>query len=323
MDIIFGVAGLVDRPRVVAIGMFDGVHAGHRAAIERAVDLARRRGLTSAVLTFDRHPLSVIDPARAPQLLTSLEERLRLIAELGPDELVLLPFDAHLAAMTAEAFCADLLVGALRARVVVVGENFNFGCGGAGDAACLSACGRRHGYETVVLGLTTEDGQAISSTRIRSLLQAGQIEKVREILGRPPSLIGRVVRGEGRGQSLGVPTANLVITPQTLRPGRGVYVARACVDGAWYRAAVNIGLNPTFHAAQEAVPPMTTEAYLLGFSGDLYDRELRLEFLRKIRDERRFRTVEELVAEMRRDIATVASLNDEAFAVVGLGGSGC
>jgi riboflavin kinase / FMN adenylyltransferase len=318
MVVVSSLADLGGGPRVLAIGMFDGVHAGHRSTIERAVEIGRERGLTSTVLTFDRHPLSVIDPARAPQLLTSLDERVRLIGELGPDELVLLPFDARLAAMSAGTFCADLLAGALRARVVVVGENFNFGAGGEGDAASLAACGLAHGFETVVLRLTTERGEPISSTRIRSLLQAGDIEAVREILGRPPSVSGRVGHGEGRGRTLGVPTANLVITPQTMRPGRGVYVARACVAGVWYRAAVNIGLNPTFQAAQEAAPPVNTEAYLLEFDGDLYDRELRLEFLHKIRDERRFHTVDELVAEMRRDIAVVESLPDEAFAAAGI-----
>jgi riboflavin kinase/FMN adenylyltransferase len=318
MEIVSGLDELDGGPRALAIGMFDGVHGGHRSTIERAIELGRERGLTSTVLTFDRHPLSVIDPARAPQLLTSLEERVRLIGELGPDQLVLLPFDTRLAAMSAEAFCAELLAGALRARVVVVGENFNFGAGGEGDAASLGACGRAHGFETVVLRLTTERGDPISSTRIRSLLRAGDIEEVREILGRPPSVSGRVGHGEGRGRTLGVPTANLVITPQIMRPGRGVYVARACVAGVWYRAAVNIGLNPTFQTAQETAPPVNTEAYLLGFDGDLYDRELRLEFLHKIRDERRFHSVDELVAEMRRDIAIVESLPDEAFVAVGL-----
>ncbi len=318
MEIITALGDLADRQRALAIGTFDGVHAGHRSTIERAIEIACERDLTSAVVTFDRHPLSVIDPARVPQLLTSLEERIRLIAELKPDELVLLPFDLKLAAMSAETFCADLLAGALQARVVVVGENFNFGAGGRGDAASLGACGRSRGYETVVLRLATERGEAVSSTRIRSLLRAGEIEEVREILGRPPSVSGHVGHGEGRGRSLGVPTANLVITPQTMRPGRGVYVARAWVGGVWYRAAVNIGLNPTFQAAQETAPPVTAEAYLLGFSGDLYGRELRLEFLHKIRDERRFHSVADLVAEMRRDIAVAASLADESFAAVGL-----
>jgi riboflavin kinase/FMN adenylyltransferase len=322
MEIVTRLGAVADRPRALAIGTFDGVHAGHRAAIERAVELARERGLTSAVLTFDRHPLSVVDPPHAPQLLTPLDERLRLIGELDPDELILLPFDGELAAMSAEAFCADLLVRVLQARVVVVGENSHFGAGGSGDAASLRACGDVHGYETVILRLMTERGETISSTRARSLLGAGHIDEARRILGRPPSVVGSVVHGEGRGRTLGVPTANLSLAPETVRPGSGVYVARALVEGAWYRAAVSVGQNPTFHAAQEPAPPATTEAFLLGFDGDLYGRELRLDLLHRIRAERRFVSADELVAQMTRDIGEAATLEDEAFAAVGLAAVG-
>ena len=318
MEIVTRLDAVADRPRALAIGTFDGVHAGHRATIVRAVELARERGLTSAVLTFDRHPLAVVDPRRAPQLLTSRDERVRLIGELEPDELILLPFDAELAAMSADAFCVDLLVRLLRARVVVVGENSNFGSGGSGDAASLRACGEAHGYETVVLRLVTEHGETISSTRARSLLGAGQIEEVRRILGRPPAVFGRVAHGEGRGRTLGVPTANLSLSPEIVLPGSGVYVARALVAGTWYRAAVSVGENPTFHAAKEPAAPATTEAFLLGFDGDLYGREMRLDLLHRLRSERRFASVDELVAQMKRDIATVAGLEDEAFASVGL-----
>ena len=318
MEIVTRLGAVAHRPRALAIGTFDGVHAGHRATIERAVEIARERGLTSAVLTFDRHPLAVVDPRRAPQLLTALDERIRLIGELDPDELILLPFDGELAAMSAEAFCADLLVRVLRARVVVVGENSSFGAGGSGDAASLRACGDAHGYETVVLSLVTEHGETISSTRARALLGAGRIEEVRRILGRPPAVVGSVAHGEGRGRTLGVPTANLSLSPETMRPGAGVYVARALVDGTWYRAAVSVGENPTFHAANEPAAPATTEAFLLGFDGDLYGRQMRLDLLRRMRAERRFASVEELVAQMKRDIAAVAALEDEAFTSVGL-----
>jgi riboflavin kinase / FMN adenylyltransferase len=318
MEIVTRLDAVADRPRALAIGTFDGVHAGHRAAIDRTVELARERGLTSAVLTFDRHPLAVVDPRRAPRLLTSLDERIRLIGELDPDELILLPFDGELAAMSAEAFCADLLVRVLRARVVVVGENSNFGAGGSGDAASLRACGYAHGYETVVLSLVTEHGETISSTRARALLGAGQIEEVRRILGWPPTVVGSVAHGEGRGRTLGVPTANLSLSPEIMLPGAGVYVARALVDGTWYRAAVSVGENPTFHAANEPAAPATTEAFLLGFDGDLYGRQMRLDLLRRMRAERRFASVEELVAQMKRDIAAVAALEDDAFTSVGL-----
>ncbi|HEY5386323.1 MAG TPA: FAD synthetase family protein, partial [Thermoleophilia bacterium] len=174
MRVVTDLAALERRPRALAIGTFDGVHVGHRAVIGQAVAAAATRGLLSSVVTFDRHPLAVIDPSHAPRLLTPLPEKIRLIEMLGPEELVLLPFDQGLAALTPAAFCDQILSGSLQARVVVVGENFNFGAGGAGDAARLRACGAAHGFETVAVSLVTEHGKTISSTRIRRLLNRGE-----------------------------------------------------------------------------------------------------------------------------------------------------
>jgi len=318
MRVITDLADLERRPRALAIGTFDGVHVGHREVIGQAVALASERGLLGSVVTFDRHPLAVVDPSHAPRLLTPLTEKIRLIEELGPEELVLLPFDEGLAALTPAAFCDEVLAEALQARLVVVGENFNFGAGGAGDAAQLRACGAAHGFETVVVSLVTEHGKTISSTRIRRLLNHGELEEVREILGRPPSASGLVVAGDRRGRTLGVPTANIDVEAGTIFPGRGVYAARVLVDRAWYRAAVNIGHNPTFRSKAVETTHVTVEAFLLGFSDDIYERPIRVDFLHKIRDEHRFDTVEELVAQMRRDIAETADLEDPAFAELGL-----
>jgi len=318
MRVVSDLADLERRPRALAIGTFDGVHVGHRAVIGHAVALAAERSLLGSVVTFDRHPLAVVDPSHAPRLLTPLTEKIRLIEELGPEELVLLPFDEGLAALTPAGFCDQVLAEALQARVVVVGENFNFGAGGSGDAAQLRTCGAAHGFETVAVGLITEHGKTISSTRIRRLLNHGDLEEVREILGRPPSASGLVVVGERRGRTLGVPTANIDVEAGMIFPGRGVYGARVLVDGAWYRGAVNIGHNPTFRSKAAETTHVTVEAFLLGFSGDIYERPIRVDFLHKIRDERRFDAVEELVAQMRRDIAQTADLEDPAFAEVGL-----
>lgn len=320
MEVVADIASLAKRPRALALGTFDGVHAGHRAVIGRAVQLAAKRGLTSAVVTFDRHPLSVIDPRRVPRLLTANEEKMRLIEELGPDELVMLPFDQKMAAMTPAEFCASLLASSLQAQVVVVGENFNFGAHGAGDAAQLRDCGAANGYDVEICSLVTEHGEPISSTRIRRLLHDGELEEVREILGRPPSAAGLVAHGDKRGRTLGVPTANVDVEAGTIFPGRGVYAARAFVAGAWYRAAVNIGHNPTFQSREEPTTHVTVEAFLLEFSGDIYEREIRLDFLHKIRDERRFDSVDALVAQMRLDIEAAATLTDSALDAVGLGG---
>jgi len=318
MRVVTDLADLEHRARALAIGTFDGVHVGHRAVIGQAVARAAERRLLGSVVTFDRHPLAVVDPSHAPRLLTPLTEKIRLIEELGPEELVLLPFDEGLSALTPAGFCDQVLGEALQARVVVVGENFNFGAGGAGDAAQLRTCGAAHGFETVVMNLVTEHGKTISSTRIRRLLNHGELEEVREILGRPPSAAGRVVAGDRRGRTLGVPTANIDVEAGTIFPGRGVYAARVLVDGVWYRAAVNIGHNPTFRSKAVETTHVTVEAFLLGFGGDIYERPIRVDFLHKIRDERRFDTVQELVARMQCDIAETADLEDPAFAEVGL-----
>jgi riboflavin kinase/FMN adenylyltransferase len=319
MQVVTDLSTLERRARAVAIGTFDGVHAGHRAVIGTAVERGRERGLAVAVLTFDRHPLALLDAARQPRLLTTRREKARLIAELDPDELVVLTFDEALAALDAEAFCGDVLVAAMDAQLVVVGENFTFGAGGGGDAGTLRRCGEAHGFETVTLSLVTEDGRAISSTRIRRLLHDGRLEEVREILGRPPSATGRVVRGLRRGRTLGVPTANIDVEAGTVFPGRGVYAARVCVDGTWYRAAVNIGHNPTFSSRGEVTTHVSVEAFLLDFAADIYDRDIRVDFLHKLRDERRFESVEGLVAQMQADIGATAGLKDPALDEVGLG----
>jgi riboflavin kinase/FMN adenylyltransferase len=319
MRVVTDLGALERRPRAVAIGTFDGVHAGHRAVIGEAVARARDADLASAVLTFDRHPLAVLDLGRQPRLLSSAAEKRRLIAELGPDELVVLRFDEALAALEPEEFCRGILHEPLDARVVVVGENFTFGAGGRGDAGALERLGRVHGFETVVVHLVTEDGRAISSTRIRRLLHDGRLEEVREILGRPPSAVGRVVPGVRRGRTLGVPTANVDVEAGTIFPGRGVYAARVRVAERWFRAAVNIGHNPTFHRRDEETTHVTVEAHLLGFSGDIYAREIRVDFVHKLRDERRFDSVEALVAQMQADIDATAALDDPALDEVGLG----
>jgi riboflavin kinase / FMN adenylyltransferase len=305
-------------PRALALGTFDGVHIGHRRVIQTALRAARERGLRSAVVTFDRHPLAVVDPGRQPRLLTSSEEKQRLIAELEPDELVVLPFDQAMAELPPARFCGELLAGALCARVVVVGENFNFGAGGAGDAGALRRCGAEHGYEAVVVGLVTEHGHTISSTRIRRLLREGRLDEVREILGRPPSATGRVVAGVRRGRTLGFPTANVEVEAGTIFPGIGVYAARVEVEGAWYRAAVNIGHNPTFTSHEAETAPVSIEAHLLGFGGDLYHRVVRVDFLHRLRGEERFASPDELVARMRRDVEETAALDDPAFVEAGL-----
>ena len=318
MDLHTSLEALSPRPRAVAIGTFDGVHIGHQEVVQTTLRVAREEGLISTILTFDRHPLALIAPARQPRLLTPAKVKIALLAGLHPDELLVLPFTAELAAESAAEFCRSVLAAALHAKVVVVGANFTFGAGGRGTARTLEEAGAELGFRTIALPLATAGGGPISSTRIRRLLQAGALEEVRSILGRPPSTHGSVVVGLRRGRTLGVPTANLEVEAGTIFPGRGVYAARALVDGRWYRAAVNVGHNPTFHDHNEEAVVVHIEAFLLDFEGDIYGHEIRVDFLHKIRDEARFNDVPSLVAQMQDDIRLAAESPDPAFADVGL-----
>jgi riboflavin kinase/FMN adenylyltransferase len=269
------------RPRRVAVGEFDGVHLGHREVI---------RG-SDTVLTFEPHPLQVIRPEAAPKLLTSLDVKSELIAEMGVDELVVIPFDHGFAEQTPAEFIDRVLVERLGAVRVAVGENFRFGHLAAGDPALLAADPR---FETHVVPLIEVDGEVVSSSHIRGLVLAGEVELAAHFLGSPFQLRGEVVSGERRGRELGFPTANIVPDAALVYPGNGVYAARA--DGVC--AAVSVGVRPTFGTGRAVL----VEAYLLDTDADLYGRFLRVEFLERLRGERRFDSAEALVEQMHRDV---------------------
>jgi riboflavin kinase/FMN adenylyltransferase len=270
-----------DKPRRVAIGTFDGVHLGHRAVIEGA----------DTVLTFEPHPISVVRPDAVPKLITSYPVKADLIAGLGVDELVVIPFDRDFSQKTAEEFVEDVLVGKLQAEHVSVGENFRFGKGAKGDAEFLRA---RPEFETRVVPLVEVEGETVSSTQIRALVAAGEVDKAARFLGGPFLFEGEVVPGDRRGRELGMPTANIVPDDHLAHPGHGVYAAWA----HGHPAAVNVGVRPTFETGRG----LLVEAYLLDFSGDLYGQTLRVAFLERLRGEKRFDSVEELVAQMHRDV---------------------
>ncbi len=267
--------------RQVAVGTFDGVHLGHREVI---------RG-SDSVLTFEPHPVSVVAPQHAPKLLTPLAVKAELIAALGVQELIVIPFDAAFAARSAQEFIDEVLVKTLGAVRVSVGENFRFGHRAQGDTRLLAADGR---FQTTVHPLLEVDGEIVSSSHIRGLVLAGEVDQATRFLGAPFQLRGEVVRGDERGRTLDFPTANLIPDEALVCPGHGIY---ACLANG-YRAAVNIGVRPTFTTGRGEL----IEAYLLDFEGDLYGSELRLEFMRRLRGERRFATVEELVEQMHRDV---------------------
>jgi riboflavin kinase / FMN adenylyltransferase len=290
----------------VTIGAYDGVHLGHRHVLGLLQDQARRRGLQSVVVTFDRHPATVVRPDSAPLLLTDTEQKLELLGQAGVDCTVMLPFDEARANETAEDFVLEVLVEALRARLVVVGSDFHFGHGRKGNVALLTDMGARHGFDTVGVSLDDAEGEPVSSTRIRLLVAAGDVRGAARLLGRPHQVRGTVVRGDGRGGSaLGLPTANVDPPPGIALPAEGIYAGLYHrPDDTVHHAAVAYGRRPTFYA--EGQPLL--EAHLVGFSGDLYGEEARLDFVERLRGEERFDSVEALVAQMRADVERADAL---------------
>ena len=290
---------------VVTIGNFDGVHRGHAALVGRAVDAARERGARAVALTFDPHPAAVLRPEAVPPALQSLADRVAALEALGCDAVEVIPFDSDLAARTAEEFVADLLVDRLAAVHVVVGENFRFGHGAAGDVGLLRDLGATHGFGVEVVGLVDAGDGPVSSSAIRALLAAGDVEAVTRALGRPHRLAGEVVAGEGRGRTIGVPTANVAVPAGRALPGDGVYACWARVDDADPVPAVtNVGWRPTFDGTAR-----TVEAHLLVEGApDLYGRTLALDLVARIRGEERFDDVSGLVARIGRDVEAARDL---------------
>jgi riboflavin kinase / FMN adenylyltransferase len=290
-------------PRSVAIGTFDGVHLGHREVI---------RG-SDTVLTFDPHPLSVIHPEATPKLLNTFAVKRDLLADLGVDELVVIPFDRTFSEQSAEDFVHHVLIDKLRAERVSVGENFRFGKGAKGTEQLLRAHSE---FETHVTPLVEVAGETVSSTQIRGLVAAGEVRQAAAFLGRPFLFEGEVVEGDKRGREMGMPTANLVPDDRLVTPGHGVYAAWAHLmpsaahpaePGASGRpAAVNVGVRPTFATGRG----LLVEAHLIGFEGDIYGETLRIAFLERMRGERAFESVEALVAQMNCDVEQAREITE-------------
>lgn len=295
----------------VTIGAYDGVHLGHRALVSRTRELAAARAVPSVVVTFDRHPATVLRPGCAPGQLTDLRQKLELLEALAVDRVLVLTFDEARASEPAEDFVAEVLVGSLAARVVVVGPGFRFGKGAAGDAGLLADLGAANGFDVEIASavVDAESGEVVSSTLVRRLLAAGDVAGAARLLARPHEVRAPVVKGAGRGSSLGFPTANLAVPPGTMVPAEGIYAG-------WYAgrevgpepAALYVGRRPTFQDAGEPV----LEAHLLSFSGDLLGDQARVGFEAMLRGDRRFSSPSELTAQMQADVSA-------ARAVLGLG----
>jgi len=286
-------------PCAITVGNFDGVHAGHRKILRRVVALAREEGWRAAALTFDPHPTKLLAPASAPRLLTTLDERARMILEQGIDQILILPFTMEVAALTPEEFVREILVDKLGVRAVLVGANFHFGKRAAGDAASLEQLGERYNFETDILPPVVWRKRMISSSEIRRLVAAGDVSTACRMLNRPHSLDGAVVHGEGIGSKQTVPTLNLDTKAEVV-PKDGVYVTRTreSRSSREWPSITNVGYRPTFDGQRRSI-----ETYLLSALDGPPPGEISVEFLRRVRDERKFETPEALKAQILRDVA--------------------
>jgi riboflavin kinase / FMN adenylyltransferase len=289
----------------VTIGAYDGVHLGHRAVIAEVRRRAAARGLATAVVTFDRHPAAVVRPESAPRLLTDLDQKLELLASTGVDYCLVITFDEARSREAADDFVREVLAGCLAARVVVVGDDFHFGHGRAGNVELLRTMGVGLGFEVEGLELVDADGKPadpadrVSSTRIRHSLAAGDLAEANALLGRPYEVRGVVAEGDKRGHDLGYPTANVSVPGEVLLPADGIYAGwfrRA--DGSVHQAAISLGRRPTFYAEAHA---SLLEAHLLDFEGDLYGEHVAVRFVARLRGEVRFESVEALIEQIGRD----------------------
>jgi riboflavin kinase / FMN adenylyltransferase len=308
MEVLRGIESLPlpTGPAAVTIGFFDGVHRGHQAVVRRTVEIASSRGLAPVVVTFDRHPREVLTPGAEPRLLTTLDRKASLIAELGVGALVVLAFTEDFSRWPSEDFVRRVLVEGLRAEHAVVGSNFTFGHKAEGNLSMLTDLGGTHGFSVEAVSVLKIDGRPVSSSSIREALSSGDLEWPTTALGRRFVLDGTVTTGAGRGRGLGFPTANLDVPPRMLLPGEGVYGGKAYLDQGSFTAAINVGTNPTFGGE-----PLHAEAFLLDFEGDLIGRPVALEFWERLRDETRFDSAEDLVRQIKDDVERTRALVTE------------
>jgi riboflavin kinase/FMN adenylyltransferase len=288
----------------LAIGFFDGVHLGHQQIIRQTIADARQHDALALSLTFDRHPNAIVAPGQVPPLIYSLPQKLRVIESLGVDALLLIHFDEIFSRQTGEEFIRCLAQEAGQIQSLCVGADFVFGHKRSGNVPLLKRLGSEIGFTVHGLAAVSLDGQIVSSTRIREIIRAGNLDAVSQMLGRPYAISGRVIEGKHLGQQLGFPTANLDVAGLTLPPN-GVYAGLANIKGKAYRAALNIGFRPTVDSESQLV---YVEAYILNFSGNLYDEELEIEIGDKLREEKKFASTAELREQIARDIAAITSM---------------
>jgi len=284
-------------PIYLALGNFDGLHKGHQKLINEAVAAARNDNGIAAAFVFEPHPIKVLFPERAPKLLVTAQHKAELMEKLGLNLLIYNSFTLAISKCTPEEFVQNILINKLNITQAFAGFNYTFGHRGTGTPELLQELGKKHGFGVKIIPPVEVNGQVVSSSLIRKALDAGDIKQSRAMLGYDPMLEGQVIEGEQRGRTIGFPTANLSVSSELNVPGKGVYAARAQIRDGIFQAVVNIGSKPTFHEEY----PISIEAHLIDFHDEIYGEKMRLYFIDKIRDERRFSNVEELVGQISKD----------------------
>ena len=290
---------------IITLGNFDGLHLGHQELIKRIIQRAEETASLSMVVTFRPHPLKILAPDKCPPLISIYEEKIRLLEKLGIDVLVKIPFSLDFAAMEPRAFVKDLLCDLLGAKEIFVGYNYRFGKGRKGDIRLLRELGEEFGFAVREIDQVSLNGEVISSTRIRQLLKNGEVEAAAKFLGRPYALCGIVVKGDGRGRGLGFPTANIA-SRHAIIPSNGVYAVKLSVRDRDYNGVVNIGMRPTFEPGTLAI-----EVHIFDFDEDIYGEEITVSFMRKIREEKKFRNAGALIKQISKDITEARRLLSE------------
>lgn len=284
------------RPTILTIGSFDGIHRGHQHLIERVIARAKEVGAASALVTLHPHPKIVLRPHSLLQYLSTIEERLDLLTPLGLDYAVVFPFSLETSQIRARDFI-QILLDHLNMKEIFCGADFALGYKREGNVDFLRAVGTEKGFTVTVVEPQQFDGQIMSSSRIRQMIADGDLDTAARFLGRYPSVRGRVVKGDQRGRQLGFPTANLAIAERRLIPADGIYAVRVKIGDAWYGGAANIGIRPTFDHGHRLV-----EVYVLDFDGDLYDQVIEMQFIKRLREERKFDSIDALIEQMKQDV---------------------
>jgi len=299
----------IKTPTACGMGNFDGVHTGHQRLIRELVTRAKKEGLESFIVTFEPHPLKILSPKSAPPLITSLEQKMKLIESFGVKNILLIPFTKKFSDTSYEEFIDRILIEKLKTKFVVVGYNFQFGSGGKGTAEKLKAIGLKKGFETLIVPPVTVEGKTVSSTLVRDLIEKGKMKEAEKLLGRPFSIRGKVVKGQAIGRKLGFPTANVSLSPQIVKPAFGVYAVMVSRNDRLYPGVANIGCKPTF-AKGGSTGNVTLEVHIFNLNNEIYGEVLEVYFVEMIRGEKAFENVESLAMQVKMDMEKARSILD-------------